>query len=348
MSSNNRIYWACQGIGVAPQSSVSFLAVHGAQTLGITTTFNLEQVFEIGELAIYENIEDIPDIEVTMEKVLDGHPLIYHLSTRGYSANSLAGRSNRKCNVALNIYDDTFEAASGIPDTEVMMSGMYISSVSYTLPVDGNCTEAVTLVGNNKVWRTDFLFGGSGQPNILSTPDNTDEPFAIAVSGGVQRRENVIFAGTANNYTILPTDIEGISASGTNNTNSDGVHGAHIQNISVSVDLGREALNELGRKTPYFRYVNWPVEVTTDIELLSAQGDGVDATEEGLGGSGYNLTDQQIFIVMQDSTKINLGTKNKLASISYGGADAGGGNATTTYSYTTFNDFTITHDRDPG
>lgn len=344
MPTNNRIYWACQGVGISPQDSVSFVGVHGVQTVGITTTFNLEQVFEIGQLSIYENIEDIPDIEVTMEKVLDGHPLIYHLATKGYSSQTLAGRSTKKCNIALNIYDDTYEAASGTPQTEVVMSGMYVSSVSYTLPVDGNCTESVTLVGNNKYWKTSaFLLTGT----VLGGTAGLDGPRIPATSGGVQRRENVLWGGSAGNYTKLPSDIDGISSSGTNNQ-TGGIYGAHVQSITVSVDLGREAINELGRKGPYFRYVNFPVEVSTEIEVISLRGDMVDATELGLSGSGFNLIDQTIFIALQDGTRIDLGSKNKLASVSYGGADAGGGNATMTYSYTTFNDFIVTHPSDNG
>jgi hypothetical protein len=183
--------------------------------------------------------------------------------------------------------------------------------------------------------------------NFLGATPGTDAPQNIVVSGGVQRRENVLFGNApVNGYTRLPNEIQGISSSGTNNLTSD-VFGAHVQTISVSCDLGREALNELGRRGPYFRYVNFPVEVTCEIETTSAQGDLIDATEVGLGGSGSNLTDQVIYIVMQDSTKIDLGDNNKLASVAYGGADAGGGNATVTYSYTTFNDFTVTHNADP-
>jgi hypothetical protein len=247
----------------------------------------------------------------------------------------------------LNIYDDTAEAASGVPQTEVFMSGMYISSISYSLPVDGNCTESVTLVGNNKLWKTTpiitNLLGGAGAGTI-DMPDTTAAN--IVASGGVQRRENVVFgAGAAGAVTLLPKEIPGLT-NGQNVLAGD-VYGAHVQTISVSCDLGREALNELGRRGPYFRYVNFPVEVTCEIETTSAQGDKIDATEAGLGGSGFNLIDQQIYIVMQDSTKINLGTRNKLASVSYGGADAGGGNATVTYSYTTFNDFVVTQNSDP-
>lgn len=342
---NNRIYFATQGVGIAPQDSTTFTGVHGLQSVGITTTFNLEQIFEIGQLSIYENIEDIPEIEVTMEKVLDGWPLIYHLATRGYASTSLAGRSARKCNIALNIYPDTVEAASGTPDTEIVMSGMYVSSISYNLPVDGSCTESVTFVGNNKVWRSgDYLLTGT----VLGpAAAGYDSPQNVTVSGGVQRRENVLFGSKVDgSVTLLPGELEGISSSGTNDQ-VGGIFAAHVQNLSVSTDLGREELRELGRRGPYFRFVTFPIEVTTEIEITSSAGDQINATEAGIAGSGYNLTDQRILIVLQDSTKIDLGVKNKLASITYGGGDATGGNVSTTYTYTTFNDFNVTHNADP-
>ena len=343
---NNRIYWAVQGVSIAPQDSVSFdtdngsvdtAVVHGLQTIGITTTFNLEQVFEIGQLAIYENIEDIPDIEVTMERVIDGNCLMYHLATQGATATTLAGRSTRQCNVLMNIYGDTQDSASGTPQTEVLCSGMYLSSVSFTCPVDGNCTESVTLVGNNKEWRSaNFLL-----PTDMF--DGTDTP--ADSTNGVNRRENVTFGSAtyaSKTATILPTEIEGISASGTNDK-TGGVYGAHVQNISISADLGRDNLNELGRKGPYFRYVNFPVEVSTEIEVISLEGDQIDAFEDQ-----ENVSNQTILLVLGDSTKVDCGTKNKLSNVSYGGGDAGGGNSATTYSYTGFNDLLVTHDQDPG
>ena len=347
MSTNNRIYWAVQGVSIAPEGSVAFdedngtvdtSVVHGLQTMGITTTFNLEQVFEIGQLEIYENIEDVPDVEVTMEKVIDGNPLIYHLATQDATTGTLAGRSNARCNVVMNIYGDTLDSASGTPQTEVLMSGMYVSSLSYTMPVEGNCTEAVTLVGNNKEWRSaNFLL----ETDMFDNADTPDDTY------GVNRRENVLFDsvaynGTSTTATLLPSDLEGISSSGTNDKTAD-VYDAHVQTISVSADLGRDSLNELGRRGPYHRYVNFPVEVTTEIEITSGEGDQVDASEAAVS----NITDQTIVVVLADSTVIDLGTKNKLASINYGGGDAGGGNATSTYTYTTFNHLTVYHDQDP-
>ena len=351
-STNNRIYWATQGVSIAPEGSVAFdeqngnsldkSVVHGLQTMGITTTFNLEQVFEMGQLEIYENIEAIPDVEVTMEKVIDGYPLIYHLATQDATTGTLGGRSTARCNVLMGIYGDTLDSASGTPQTAVLMSGMYISSVSYAMPVDGNCTESVTLVGNNKEWRTEDADIQAWINSDMFQNDDTPED-----TYGVNRRENVVFnsvpyAGSTSTATLLPADLEGISSSGTNDKSGD-VFEAHVQSITVSTDLGRDLLNELGRRGPYFRFVNFPTEVTTEIEITSGEGDQVPISEVAVS----NVDPQTIVIVLADSTVIDLGTNNKLASVNYGGGDATGGNATSTYTYNTFNHLTIAHDQDP-
>ena len=40
---------------------------------------------------------------------------------------------------------------------------------------------------------------------------------------------------------------------------------AMIASIQVNVDLSRESINELGRRGPYFKFTQFPVEVTTEI-----------------------------------------------------------------------------------
>lgn len=345
---NNRIFWAVQGVGIAKQSTTSFTAVHGVQSLNITTTFNLEQVFELGQLSIYENIENIPDVEIDMEKAIDGYPLLYHLATRGYPANTLAGRGNQKCNVVLNIYGDTQSAASGTPINEVYMSGMYISSVSYTLPVDGFGKESVKFVGSNKEWRaSNYLLTGT-------LFDGTDAPLNYGSGfGGIQRRQHVDFDVTSISSpdgTLLPGGtggVNGISSSGTNDKTAD-VFGAHVSNINISADFGREPMNELGRKGPYFRFMNFPIEVSCDIEIYCLSGDGVSGTEAGVNADGTNLSDKTIYIKLADGTAFNLGTRNKLSNVSYGGGDAGGGNVTCTYAFKNYNDLIVTQSQDPG
>ena len=92
------------------------------------------------------------------------------------------------------------------------------------------------------------------------------------------------------------------------------------------------------------------MEVTTEFEVVTSSGDYVDALQDA-----DNLTDRTIRInlsgVVADGggagVVLDLGTKNKLTSVSYSGADTGGGNATTSFSYSTFNDLTVFHVRNP-
>lgn len=331
---NNRIFYACQAVAIGSEtaSAGGLSMVHGVQSVGVNTTFNLEQVFELGQISIYENIEGVPDIEVTIEKVLDGYPLIYLLATSGAVGNSLVNRTKKRCSVALGIWPDDKDAVSGAPLQQIYMSGMYVNSISYTLPVDGNCTESVTLVGNHKVWNDGKLIN----TDAAELQYNNDQPAALATEGGVQRRENVLLGPKLEDgSSVIPSSI--INSQST-----------HIQSITISTDLGREDIFELGRKAPYYRAPNFPVEVTCEFEVISVSGDKVNAYEEGdpafnnTVNEGNNTIEENIVIQLQDGTTFDLGTKNRLSSVTYGGGDAGGGNSTMTFSYSTFNDLTVT------
>lgn len=354
MATNKRTFYAIQAVGIAPDGVTTIGSqhhAHGVQSVGVNTNFNLEQIFELGQLNIYENIENIPDIEVTLEKVFDGYPMLYHMATQGGTSDSLAGRQNQKAHVVLGIWPDTQDTSSGVPTAWCSMSGMFWSSWSMSVQVDGAATESLTLVGNNKVWNS------GSNPFVGVFYSNADSPLSIAGSGGVNRREDFlmdevyVYGGSPDvngqsqsaSGSILPPDIPGITSSGFNIRDAAGDYPCHLQSVSVSVDAGRDELFELGRRGPYHRYLTFPTEVRCDIEVLASAGDGVSATEAGVLGNGNNLTDRSIRFHMREGAKINLGTKNKLSSVSYGGADAGGGNATVTYSYSNFNFLTITH-----
>lgn len=358
--SQNRIFYALQSLGFAQHDVVGsgvgglfdpsgFRTAHGVQSVGLNTTFNLEQVFELGQLELYENIEGIPDIELTCQKVLDGYPLLYHLATPGATSPTLVGRSNERSYAALNIYADTQDNASGIPLQAVGMSGMFVSSLTYTLNVEGSSTEDVTLVGSDKEWTASGLT--HFQPSVF---DGSDAPMSLAASGGVAQRENILMGSTVSmdnagvitgvSGSLWPTEIAGIDGNG-HNLISAGSFLAHLQTVTVTSDLGRESLFELGRRGPYHRFVSFPVEVTCAIDTTSSEGDLIDALADPVGGS--NLTDQKIFIWVEEGTRINLGAKNKLASVTYGGGDSTGGNVAVSYNFSNFNSLRITHPQDP-
>lgn len=155
-------------------------------------------------------------------------------------------------------------------------------------------------------------------------------------------------ATTTHKCTILPPDVAGISSDGTNAYDASNTkYSAAVQNITVSVNLGREAIHELGHKTPYFRFMNVPVEVTTEIEILSKSGDWISGTQAGVYSNGNNTRQSTIKIATQDGLFIDLGTKNQCNNVSVNGGDTGGGNQTITYSFITYNYYTVTHPQDP-
>lgn len=356
---NRRIFYAIEAVMIAPMGIGDFTTsptyaandykwvVHGGQTVGINTRFILEQVFELGQISIYQNIETIPEIEVTIEKVLDGYTPLWCLATNPSPSPDLVGRSNTRCMVGMSIYTDTDQSASGTPITSVVCSGMYPQTIAYNCPVEGNSTESLTLIGNNKIW---FNNGSNTQYNTnfgANGPfNNTNVPKSAL---GVSRRQHVEFIPSGSTYTILPGDLEGISSSGTNDRDAGGNFSAHVQSIRISANLGRTPLYELGRRAAYFRYTVFPVEIRSDISLISRAGDQVQALEEGINADGTNLTNWQLSLKLKEGLYVNCGNKNKLLSLTYGGADATGtraGNATVTYTYQTFNDFTVGHPQD--
>ena len=353
MPTNNRIFYATQLVLLNPCSSdgnnpkggatPTWYSPRGVQTLGITTNFNLTEVFSIGQLEVYDQPEDLPDVEVTMTKVFDGTPPLYLLCMDGNSAgganvfdgvnnSGLTAVGNNRVNVQVGIYADTKDSAFGEPDNYIAMSGMYLSSFTYTFGVDDNFTEDVTLVGNHKTWNTvGSTFGGSNSVNVFDADTNGNYRSSVFTA----RRMNI-----ATGESVFPTGVGGVHA-------PDGAL-PYFQTITISSDLGREEIRQLGRFDPYYRYITFPTEVTAEFEVVASEGDFLDASdfrgEDACSSTFSQLSDKEINIVVctpDGSSRFNLGNKNKLTSVNYGGGDAGGDNVTLSYSFRNFNSFRL-------
>ena len=376
-SSNKRVIYATQAVAVGDLGASSvvdswgvgdsslngsgkMVIAHGVQSCGITTNFNLEQIFELGQLALYENYEEVPDVQITMEKVLDGYSLLHHLGTISAVNPTLIGRGDARADVRLvvGLTADTAVNSGDSAVAEMYASGMYLSSVSLSMPTDGNFTESVTFVGNDKIWlggSTNGVLTTNGVVvSAFGTIFGNDSPQSPGAS--VLRRQNFVTGSTGRTYggtvfrTVVPNFIPGVTSTGsgigsTLNSNCGYVNlesGVALNNVSVSVDLGRESQNALGQKTPYNRYVSFPVDVTTDMEITATAGDNVTAS-----GNAKNLSNHSMQFVLDDSTVVCLGNKNKVTSVNYDGGDTGGGNRTIGYSFVNSNDFVVLHSGDP-
>ena len=312
---NDRTFYACQAVAVGIQtpngqggfSEPTYQFIHGVQSVGLNTSFDFDNIFELGQLEIYDSVLKIPQIEITLEKVLDNHPTVYTLAAP--NQDLLTDSKNRVC-VKFAIYKDSENAGVSTPLHTVTCTGMYVNSVSYKFPVDGQLTESVTLVGNHKAWSTDAIT----IPTDISDGNGStvDEP----LGGSVLTRKDVTSM-------VLP----------------HGGTGAKVQSITLGVDLGREDLLQLGQKVPYARIPNYPVEVTAEVEYLV---DENNMETVGFDQDTNDLPEQdQSISVGAGYYTVDLGNKCYLKSVTYGGGDASAGNATVKYSYSTYNTFNV-------
>lgn len=288
----------------------------GIQSVSIGTTFNLEDKFTLGQLDAYENVEGIPEVEVTVENCLDGTKPLWLMVTDPDFTTLKARTANYKVDLALNVYPDTQDSAIGTADSTVVVSGAFITAWSLSMPSDDAFVESITLSANDKTWG-----GEEGVPSGYFP--NSSAYDADVIGSGVLRSENFT-RSTSTLPAEVPTDD-------------------HINSIDVSVDITREDIFRLGQKTPFFRAVTFPVTVTTTFETITSAGDLVNA----IGDGRNNLVNRTIILKTNSGLTVNLGTKNKLSSVTFEGFDAGGGNGTATFEYTNSNSLTITHDAFP-
>ena len=310
---NKRVFYASQGVAVSQSGVTNPTTVTAAQSVTMNTNFNLEQVFQLGQLAVYDNVVGDPSVEVSISKVLDGQPLVYNLAC---GSGSLVATSSRASKVEFVVGKDTEEeigsAANTGPGvtTSITCDPIYLQSLSYNFAVDGDFTEEVTLVGLSKAVGTGNLtspesgLGGSSRQSVL-------------------RRQNFDQDGST-----LPSQVSG----------------QNIQSISISADLGRESMYKLGRFKEFHRYVNFPLEISVDIEVIANNLDTTEIDIPDTSCSGLNLPKEDITIALCDSASsgtysFSLGDAT-LTSVAFGGGDTGGGNATLTFSYVVYNTFT--------
>ena len=334
---NVRTFYACQKVMLgavsgsdAVGSDLSFDTINSLQSVGITSNFNLEPVYQIGALEPGDIAEDIPDVEISLTRTLDGSQTIYERTmvpeTVDGNANGLSTLSDSRSAVKLVIYPQTVTKATGVPTSTLIVRPAYLSSISYSFPTDGFFQEEATIVGNNKIW------------SLAGSADN-DSPSEASATTGVARRQFLNVAGS-----VFPIAVGVAHGDGNHNHFSGAMPpDARIQNISVSVDLGREEIFELGKRLPFTRYINFPVEVNTEFEVISASGDLVGVEETDLPCQNPKaLAFKTIQVATCDGMVLNMGAKNKLQSVSAAGGDAGGDNVTYTYSYVNYSSFTYT------
>ena len=336
---NKRVYYACRGFEVANVNKAgtidSYFIPHGIQSVGITTNFNIEKIFQLGQLATYDQIANNPQVELAVNKVIDGtRPLLLSLMAddQTMDSGSLVTMQDNRVNVKMGIYPDTDILTSGsVPVSTLSCTGMYLNNISFTFPTEGNFTEEGTLVGINKTWTdgTDTKTVNDGYGNNTTIHGAAQGFTQETTAPSVSRRYKLNRTAS-----IFPTGDGGMRP-------VDGSGLPPLTSIKVSCDFGREAVYSLGSYEPYMRYIKFPVDVTTEIETIAIDGDHIDMGPSQfscVSQSGAFLKNFPIRLAIcgsgtSDGFYVDLGTHNKIQSINYAGGDTGGGNMTVTYSF---------------
>lgn len=314
---SKRIFYASHAVGITETvdkddtvTAVGTPIINGAQSVSINTNFSLEQIFQLGRLAVYDQYAGDPEVEVTISKALDGRELIW---SKALTQNKLIDSANDRCTILLHIDEDTQDAIDNVPNTSVKMTGCYLSSINYTFPVDGNFIEELSFVGSNKETSNQGLNPPDEDPNTR-----------------VVRRQNFKISSGS----VFPS----------------GVAGKCITNVTISGDVGREKIFCLGQYSPTHRYANFPIEFTIAFDITPKGNSavlGTDFTEGSVAECAeVAITKEPIKIVIcdvagNDAYTFDLGSGNSLQSVTYSGGDTGGGNVTETYTYVGYNELTI-------
>jgi len=297
----NRIFYACQAVGFGASGGS---ALTGVQSVGCNSTFGLEQVFQLGQIEIYENIEGTPEVELTIEKVFDG-------ATNLYGAYAGAGKTitevaTLRNTVTLAIVTDDESVHEGSAGTiGVECTGVYMSNYSANFSTDGTSSDTITVVGNHQSWgaKTMSIAKAEGTANVA-------------------KRQN------------LSLTVGGVAG--------PVAQTGKVQSASASIDFGREDLLQFGSKTPYFRAASFPVECSAEVTFNAVAANLV---------SNLNFDDPQATDVQSGDSSVTIGyaagggtgqvgISGRCTGMNYSGGDATGGNATITYSYTGYNNFT--------
>ena len=190
-------------------------------------------------------------------------------------------------------------------ESYVQATGLYLSNYSLNFAIDGPATESVTLVGNSCDWNAGTVPAkGAYQSGILAST-----AFAEANSGVIARKH--VTSGTV-----------GIGA---------------LQSLSFSISFDREDLNQLGDKYPYFKAAGFPVETSLELEYIANKDSG---SPDFSDGSTCDVGETGGGNIKAGNRTFNFGTMDWTGT-SRSGGDAGGGNATITFSYQGFNFFTV-------
>ena len=274
---NKRIFYACQAV------AIDGAFVNGAQTVAVTTNFDIEPVLQLGQIDLVDALTLNPTVDVSISRILSD------TNTPVWSGAFLDIIRKDDSTITLSIAD-------------VHITGAGLTSISYNFSVDGVFTEEIGFSARGK-----DLSGGS----VTAIKDVASKP------------------KTRQFLNVSASTIPNLVTSAGN-----------LTNITINSSIGRENILELGKYNASGSFANLPAEVNVDFEVTADTLDTVEIPTvpscSSPTGEAFEKQDIIIDVCGYTFTMENC----KLSNVSYSGGDTGGGNATISFSYITFNSLT--------
>lgn len=132
----NRVFYACHAV------AVNGAFVRGAQSVGMNTTFDLEPVFQLGQLKQIDTVTLAPQVEITVSRALENGSTILNGDFEGIFEPA----ENTIC---VSVGDDTSPLLQS-PSSHIYCTGAGVTGVTYNFPVDGIFTEEVSYLAYAK------------------------------------------------------------------------------------------------------------------------------------------------------------------------------------------------------
>lgn len=291
--------------------------LYRVMTFGSTTTFNTEDVFELGQLSIIDVVDDSPTVAVTIETDEFGSVSnLYALAnvefddTVVHDATSVSGHITIVSGTGEN--PDKISFYHGIALTDFGLSGCESgSAVEIWAPIQSECSLGTT---NDEIDQTMYLprvfinsiewsyspgtnatenFGGETDSKFWFVNDGrfiSNEEFVYGTAGGVWNQNDGTTGGTGQTVASGTTSVFlGLD---------DGAATAESVSVRSTGQLAFLRFDAFG--TESVRYFNRSSKISTEIAVVSG-------TAAVAGSYVYNLGNNELFDPTDLETNIDFG-----------------------------------------
>ena len=382
VNNNIRIFHACQGVFYKKVSTASYISdptdhtfLSGVQSVGVNIDTPSYSLPDIGRSQRNYLWYDQPDIEITIQRVIDKDATPFYTPTSppvDYNASyflnndnfGMSGNELPNYNIVLIYGTDAAEYIGKIidpldPNPEFIESITYeyclLTNISYTISANETVTESLTFITKSSRRNTDYL-ESTDYTNVPSFPESADLVAWRHITGGTYPDEvTQTFTPNAELQGLQSIDIS-LTINYDELTDIGNWRGSELE---TGTDLKANEINK-------WKYIGIPLEVTCSFTGVATQGfrsgdtafnravKNVDENFNTMANAAPGQTaDTSILIAASIplGTKIDeeevytyyiwdLNNKNYLSSVSYSGGDAPSGNIEITLEYAnTFNDY---------